>query len=71
VGEQWSLAVFPQNSSTITVNVGVGSAVPGCMDVTTMAKEQWRAIDRTDEETDQNELPRATVADPKQGLARG
>jgi hypothetical protein len=41
------------------------------MGVTNMTKEQRREIDLTDEETGENELPRTTVVDPKQEVARG
>jgi hypothetical protein len=71
VGEQWLLAVFPQKSSAIMVNVGGRGSVRGCMGVTTMTKERRQHIDLTDEETGQNELLRATVADPNRGITRG
>jgi hypothetical protein len=70
VGEQWSVAVFPQTFSVITVNVGLQSSAPGCMDVTTMTKDERREIDLTDEETGQNDVPRAAVVDPKRGVIR-
>jgi hypothetical protein len=71
VGEQWLLAVFPQKSPAIMVNVGGRGSVCGCMGVTTMAKEQRQHFDVTNEETGKNELLRATVVDPNRGVARG
>jgi hypothetical protein len=62
---------FPAEFSAITVNVGARSSVSCCMGVTTMTKEQRQEIHLIDEETGENELPRATVVDPKQEVARG
>jgi hypothetical protein len=62
---------FPAESSANTVNVGARGSVSCCMGVTNMTKEQRREIDLTDEETGENELPRTTVVDPKQEVARG
>ena len=55
------IAVFPQSSSVITVNVGIPGSVPGCMHVTTMEKERRQDIQLTEGETGRNDVLRAAV----------
>ena len=55
------VAVFPQSSSVITVNVGIPGSVPGCMHVTTMEKKRRQDIQLTEGETGRNDVLRAAV----------